>query len=194
MAPMAATSSPTHHLAVFNIGRLVAPLDSSQLQAFMDGLDPINALAEQAPGFVWRYTAEGTNNATAARPMASDIIVNFGVWDSREHLWDFVYRTQHLDFLRRRREWFQHMLEPFLVLWWIPAGHIPSIEEALGKLDQLRRAGPSPEAFTFREPFDSSGGSAIDAVVPEAEAARLREVGQPVRRGAGADAVEHFAS
>src|SRR5438270_906361 len=138
MPPMTAASYPSCHLAVFNIGRVVAPLDSPQLQPFMDGLDAINALAEQAPGFVWRYTVEGTNNATAARPTDdSDVIVNFGVWDSREHLWDFVYRSQHLDFLRRRREWFQHMLDPFLVLWWIPAGHVPSMDEALRKLDHL---------------------------------------------------------
>ena len=81
---MASGSHPTFHLAVFNIGRPTAPLDSAQLQAFMDGLDPINALAEQAPGFVWRYTADGTNNATAARPFDDDVIVNFGVWQSRE--------------------------------------------------------------------------------------------------------------
>jgi hypothetical protein len=144
----------SHHLAVFNIGRPAAPLDSAQLQDFMDGLDPINALAERAPGFVWRYTAEGTNNATAARPFDDDVIVNFGVWESREHLWDFVYRSEHLDFLRRRQEWFQHLTEPFLVLWWVPAGYIPSIAEAKDKLDQLRRAGPNPDAFTFRQPFD----------------------------------------
>ena len=144
----------SYHLAVFNIGRTRAPLDSAQLRDFMDGLDPINALAEQAPGYVWRYTADGTNNATAARPMGDDIIINFGVWQSREHLWDFVYRSRHLDFLRRRREWFEHLLEPFLVLWWVPAGHIPSLDEAVRRLEQLRREGPSAAAFTFREPFD----------------------------------------
>jgi hypothetical protein len=144
-----------HHLAVFNVGRTVAPLDSPELKPFMDGLDTINALAERAPGFVWRYTADGTNNATAARPMGDDIIINFGVWESREQLWDFVYRTQHLDFLRRRRDWFQHLLEPYLVLWWVPAGYIPSIDEAVARLEHLRRVGPSPEAFTFREPFDA---------------------------------------
>jgi uncharacterized protein DUF3291 len=144
-----------HHLAVFNIGRIVAPLDSEQLRPFMDGLDPVNALAEQAPGFVWRYTADGTNNATAARPLPDDrILINFGVWDSRENLWNFVYRSQHLDFLRRRREFFEHMLEPYLVLWWVPAGEIPTVDEALERLEHLRRVGPSPEAFTFREPFD----------------------------------------
>src|SRR6266511_1563051 len=120
----------------------------------MDGLDPINALSEQAPGFVWRYTAEGTNTATAARPFGDDVIVNFGVWESREQLWDFVYRTEHLDFLRRRREWFQHMDEPYLVLWWVPAGHIPSMAEALAKLAEIRRGGWTLAAFTFREPFD----------------------------------------
>jgi hypothetical protein len=162
---MASGSHPTFHLAVFNIGRPTAPLDSVQLQAFMDGLDPINALAEQAPGFVWRYTAEGTNNATAARPFDDDVIVNFGVWESREQLWDFVYRTNHLDFLRRRREWFQHMSEPFLVLWWVPAGHIPTMAEALEKLQQLRQQGPSPAAFTFREPFDPPVAMSVTSVI-----------------------------
>jgi len=86
-----------YHLAVFNIGRMVAALDSPRMQPFMDGLDRINALAEGAPGFVWRYTAEGTNNATAARPYEDDdeIIINFGVWESREDLWAFVYRSDH---------------------------------------------------------------------------------------------------
>src|ERR1051326_6905007 len=119
--------SSDFHLAVFNIGTPVAPLDSAQLKAFMDGLEPINALAERSPGFVWRYTADGTNDATAARPMGGDIIVNFGVWSSREDLWNFVYRSQHLDFLRRRRDWFQRPDQPYLVLWWVPAGHIPTM-------------------------------------------------------------------
>jgi hypothetical protein len=144
------------HLAVFNVARMVAPLDSPQLKAFMDGLDLINALGESAPGYVWRYTAEGTNNATAARPMGEqDVIVNFGVWESRDSLWAFVYRSQHLDFLRRRREWFYPALEPHLVLWWIPAGYVPTIDEAVARLQDLRRAGPTPNAFTFREFFDA---------------------------------------
>jgi len=151
---MESPAKAAYHLAVFNVGRTVAPLDSAQLKAFMDGLDPINALAEQAPGFVWRYTADGTNNATAAHPMGDDIIINFGVWQSRDDLWNFVYRSQHLDFLRRRRDWFQHLDEAFLVLWWVPAGYLPSMEEAGGRLELLRRQGPSAEAFTFRDPFD----------------------------------------
>src|SRR5882762_3786004 len=123
---MASGSNATHHLAVFNIGRPTAPLDSAQLQAFMDGLDPINALAERAPGFVWRYVAEGTHNATATRPFDDDVIVNLGVWAAREQLWDLVYRSEHLDFLRRRRDWFQPMPQALLVLWWVPSGCTPS--------------------------------------------------------------------
>ena len=163
MAGMAQTTEAHCHLAVFNIGRPAAPLDSLQLKDFMDGLEPINALAEHAPGFVWRYTAAGTNDATAARPIDAEIIVNFGVWQSRQHLWDFVYRTQHLDFLRRRREWFQHLDQAYLVLWWVPAGHIPSMDEALTRLDHLRRHGPTATAFTFREPFDPPPADAVSA-------------------------------
>jgi hypothetical protein len=163
MALMAPSSTSRYQLAVFNVARMVAPLDSPQLKAFMDGLDPINALGERAPGFIWRYIAEGTNNATAARPMGDqEVIVNFGVWESRDHLWEFVYRSQHLDFLRRRREWFypHPALEPSLVLWWVPAGAIPTIEEALARLQHLQHEGPTPDAFTFRDFFEAP---AVDA-------------------------------
>ena len=147
-------SEARFHLALLNIGRVRAPIDSPQLKDFMDGLDSINALAERSPGFVWRYTSPGLNNATATRPFEDDdVLINFAVWQDREQLWEFVYRSQHLEYLVRRREWFQHMAEPFLVLWWIPAGHIPTLAEARQRLDQLRRDGPSPEAFTFRQPF-----------------------------------------
>jgi hypothetical protein len=160
---MAPSSDRRYHLAVFNVARMVAPLDSPQLKAFMDGLDSINALGERAPGFIWRYTAEGTNNATAARPMGDqDVIVNFGVWESRDHLWEFVYRSQHLDFLRRRRDWFHPAVEPYLVLWWVPAGYIPTIEEAVARLQHLQREGPTPDAFTFRDFFEAP---AVDAAV-----------------------------
>jgi uncharacterized protein DUF3291 len=145
-----------YHLALLNIGRILAPTDSPRLKDFMDGLDTINALAEGSPGFVWRYTAPGTNNATTTRPFPDEnILINFAVWQSREQLWDFVYRSRHLEYLIRRREWFEHMAEPFLVLWWIPAGHIPTLEEGKARLDLLRGHGPTPEAFTFRQPFEA---------------------------------------
>jgi hypothetical protein len=142
-----------HHLAQLNIGRLRAPLDSAPIADFVAGLEPINALADTAPGFVWRLqTDEG--DATALRPFDDDLlIVNMSVWTSPEALSDFVLRTDHRHFLRRRAEWFERMAEAYVVLWWVPAGHLPDVDEAKDRLARLRRDGPTPEAFTFRTPF-----------------------------------------
>lgn len=141
------------HLAQLNIGVLRAPVDSPQLAGFVEMLDPINALADRTPGFVWRLQTED-GNATAIRPFEDErIAVNLSVWASLEALGEFVYASSHLDVLRRRREWFERMREAYLVLWWIPAGTVPTVEEAKRRLELLRERGPSPEAFTFREPF-----------------------------------------
>jgi uncharacterized protein DUF3291 len=149
-----------HHLAQLNIGRLVAPLDSEELEGFVERLDDINALADGAPGFVWRLqTDEG--DATAIRPFDDDsILVNMSVWDSVESLSQFVYRTGHRDVLRRRAEWFERMTEAFVVLWWIPAGHIPTVEEAKERLLMVEAKGPTPDAFTFRANFPPPDGDA----------------------------------
>ncbi|HEY8525858.1 MAG TPA: DUF3291 domain-containing protein [Acidimicrobiales bacterium] len=142
-----------YHVAQLNIGRLRAPLDSPQLAAFVEALEPVNALADRAPGFVWRLQTE-EGDATALRPFPDDMmLVNMSVWESVEALADFVYRSAHRDILRRRREFFEPMEEAFTVLWWVPAGHIPTVEEAKERLERLRRDGPTPEAFTFRTRF-----------------------------------------
>jgi hypothetical protein len=144
----------SYHLAQLNIGLLRAPLDSPQLAHFVAQLDPINALADAAPGFVWRLTDEDGNDATGTRPYDDDmVIVNFSVWTSTEALWDYAYRSAHLDVMRRRREFFHRMLEPYLVLWWVPAGELPSLAEAMDRLAHLRAHGPSPYAFTFKQQF-----------------------------------------
>lgn len=142
--------SGAHHLAQLNVARLLAPLDSPQLSGFVAGLEPINELADGSPGFVWRLqTDEG--DATSIRAFDDDmLIVNMSVWESAEALAAFTYRSDHLAVMRRRREWFEGMAEAHLVLWWVPAGHVPDVEEAKERLDLLRRVGPSPEAFTFR--------------------------------------------
>ncbi len=142
--------SDTHHLAQANVARLLAPLDSSQLADFVAALEPINALADRSPGFVWRLqTDEG--DATSIRAFDDDmLIVNMSVWESAEALADFTYRSGHLAVMRRRRAWFETMAEAHLVLWWVPAGHVPDVEEAKQRLQLLRRTGPSPDAFTFR--------------------------------------------
>lgn len=150
-----------HHLAQVNIGRLRAPTDDPLVADFMNALDEINALAERSPGFVWRLqTDEG--NATALRPYADDdsILINLSTWASIDALADYVYRSDHTGFLRRRAEWFERMDEMILALWWVPAGHHPTEAEAVARLDHLRQHGPTAHAFTFRHRFDPPAGEA----------------------------------
>ena len=113
------------HLAELNIGRLHEPLDHPATAEFVDALDEINALAEASPGFVWRLKDEapGCRRATCGADDDPLMIINLSVWETPEQLHDFVYRTGHTPFLRRRREWFQKV-ELFLVCWWVPAGHV----------------------------------------------------------------------
>ena len=145
------------HLAQINVGRLRAPVDSPLVAEFMDALDPVNAIADASAGFVWRFQTED-GNATAVRPYDDDeILINLSVWESIEALADFVYRSDHTAFLRRRGEWFERMTEAIMTLWWVPVGHIPAIEEGVARLDHLRANGPSPTAFTFRRPFPAAG-------------------------------------
>jgi len=140
-------------LAQVNIARLLEPLDSPQLAGFVAALEPINALADAAPGFVWRLqTDEG--NATSLRPYDDDLLImNLSVWTSPETLSDFVLRTPHVEVMRQRRQWFERMSEAYLALWWVPAGQEPTPHEARDRLDHLRVNGPTPTAFTFRTVF-----------------------------------------
>ena len=118
----------------------------------MNNLDPINALAESTPGFVWRLQADN-GNATNYRPYDDDTMINMSVWEDIESLHQYVYRSAHVEFMKRRKEWFELMREAYTVLWWVPEGHIPSIEEAVQKLETLRTNGAGPQAFTFAHPF-----------------------------------------
>jgi hypothetical protein len=162
-----------YELAQLNIARMVAPLDSPELADFVAALDSVNALADAAPGFVWRFQTED-GDATAVRPYGDDrIIVNMSVWADAAALHDYVYRSAHAEVLRRRREWFTRLAEAAVVLWWVPAGHRPSVTEAVARLEQLRREGPSAEAFTFRALFpapDSRRAEAPDALPDECPA------------------------
>ncbi|GAB3206713.1 DUF3291 domain-containing protein [Marinactinospora thermotolerans] len=142
-----------HHLAQLNIGLLRAPLDSPAMAGFVALLDPINALADTSPGFVWRLRGEGADDATGVRVFGEEILVNLSVWETYEALWNFTYRSDHLEAVRRRREWFTRMREAFLVLWWVPAGHVPDVEEARDRLALFRERGASPAAFSFRDPM-----------------------------------------
>ncbi len=142
------------HLAQLNVARLRAPMDDPSIDDFRTNLDPINALAEASPGFVWRLQDE-TGNATGIKPFGDELeIVNLSVWTSIEALADFTYRSAHTPFLRRRREFFEAPTEPFLCLWWVPEGTVPTVEEAIERLEHLRAHGPTSTAFTFRQRFE----------------------------------------
>ncbi len=147
--PPTAAGPPQWHLAQLNVARLTAPIDSPELTDFVDGLDPVNAVADRSPGFVWRLQDE-SGDATALRPFGDDIIVNLSVWESLESLTDFMYGRAHSGLLKRRREWFQPFGGPAVVAWWVPAGHQPTLIEAKQRLDRLRSEGPGPDAFTLR--------------------------------------------
>ena len=150
--------SPRYQLAQLNVAMLNAPLDSPQLADFVANLDRINALAETSPGFVWRLIGEG-NDATSLRPFGEDAIVNMSVWNDIDSLNRFVYRSAHVEIMRRRGEWFERMVEAHMVLWWVSSGHIPTVTEAIERLEHLRRHGPTPQAFTFRAPFAAPGAA-----------------------------------
>lgn len=143
----------TWHLAQFNVADMRYPLEADEMAGFVAGLDPINALADAAPGFVWRLqTPEGS--ATELRVFGTDmILINLSVWESIEALREFVYGGDHVAIMRRRAEWFDRMATAHLVMWWVPAGTVPPIEEAKDRLELVRSEGPTPEAFTFRTTF-----------------------------------------
>lgn len=139
-------------LAQLNIAIMKEPLESPSMADFVASLDRINALAEAAPGFVWRLQTE-QGDATAMRPMGEDTLVNMSVWRDIESLNRYVYVTAHVDIMRRRKEWFERMRDASVVLWWVRQGHRPTVPEAIAKLELLRTRGPTTEAFTFRHAF-----------------------------------------
>jgi len=149
-------------LAQVNIGRLGEPLDSPALADFVAALDPVNALADAAPGFVWRLQTED-GNATAVRAFEWDaagsagVIVNMSVWESVDALATFVYSDEHRQVMRRRREWFERIPVAYTALWWIKRGTIPTTDDAEGKVRHLRAHGPTPAAFTLRMHFPPPG-------------------------------------
>lgn len=143
------------HLAQLNIGRLVHPVNDPRIQGFLDGLDPINALAERSPGFVWRLQTESGNATDVHHPWSEDpfMLVNMSVWERPEDLREYVYRSGHVEYLQRRAEWFEKPLVPHYVLWWVPAGHIPTLGEARDRLEHYRCHGATPHAFWFGNLF-----------------------------------------
>lgn len=149
-------------LAQVNIARLIEPLDSERIADFVANLEPVNAEADSAPGFIWRLKTE-EGDATSIKGFEWDVhdtagvIVNLSKWESVEDLKEFMYKAKHVEMMKRRFEWFHKVAEATTALWWVPAGHIPTVEEAELKLQTLRNLGPGPEAFNLRTLYSPTG-------------------------------------
>jgi hypothetical protein len=147
-----------YEIAQLNVGRAVGPIDGAAMADFVARLDEINALAEASPGFVWRLKGDN-NNATELLYTPDPLfIVNLSVWRSIDELHAFTYGSTHKELFRRRFEWFERRETPNTVLWWQPAGTIPDVRDALGRLQRLSTNGPAPDAFTFKQRFPPPGG------------------------------------
>jgi Domain of unknown function (DUF3291) len=143
---------PSYQLAQLNIALMKAPLEAPEMADFVANLERINALAESAPGFVWRLQSDD-GNATAFRPFGEDTLVNLSVWASVQALSDYVYLSAHVEIMKRRREWFERLQQASTVLWWVPHGHRPDQHEAMQKLQTLHALGPTAQAFGFKQAF-----------------------------------------
>lgn len=141
------------HLAQINIGRLLAPLDDPQIKDFVDALDPINALADASPGFVWRLQSDSGSATGIAYNSDPLTIVNMSVWESLEALQAFTYASHHLEVFKQRRRWFEKMPLPHYCLWWEEAGHIPTVAEGRERLEHYQKHGATPYSFWFSQPF-----------------------------------------
>ncbi len=147
-----------YNIAQVNIGRTRSQLDDLKMVGFVDRLGEINALADASPGFVWRLqTDEG--NATYLRPFEDErVILNMSVWESVEGLRQYVFNTAHRELLRQRHEWFERFQGAYTALWWVPAGHVPGIDEAKRRIAHIEAHGPTQFAFTIQSPFPIDEG------------------------------------
>jgi len=153
----------TYHLAQINIARLIAPLDDPKIAEFVAELEPINALADKAPGFLWRLQSESGNATDIAYCDDPFIIVNMSVWESIEALRNFAYKSDHARVFRDRAKWFERMTQPNYCLWWIPAGHIPTVAEARERLRHYQLNGATPYSFWFSQHFPQPRGEGVCA-------------------------------
>ena len=148
-------------LAQINIGRLLAPLDAPQIAGFVAELDSINALADGAPGFVWRLQSEAGNATDVPYNDDPFVIVNMSVWDSIESLRNYVYTSRHIEVFRQRAKWFARMEKPNYCLWWIPVGHIPTVAEGRERLEHYQAHGATPHSFWFHKQFPAPAAEPV---------------------------------
>ena len=149
-----------HHLAQINIARLVAPIGDPRLADFAAQLDPVNRLADAAPGFVWRLQSASGNATDIVYSDDPLVIVNMSVWESLAALRDYTYASRHIEVFRDRAKWFERMDQPNYCLWWVPAGHVPTVAEGKERLEHYRAHRATEFAFWFSQTFPAGGGEA----------------------------------
>lgn len=139
-----------HHLAELNIGRLIADTDDPRVAEFMGALDRVNGLGKRMPGFVWMMEGSGepgTGNTEQKIDGDPRFVSNLTVWEDVTSLENFVWNTVHRQFYQRRQEWFEVLGKMHFVMWWVPKGHQPTLDEALDRLAHLEKNGDSDHAF-----------------------------------------------
>jgi len=140
-------------IAQINVGRLVASLDDPRIADFLAQLAPVNALADEAPGFVWRLQSSSGNATDVAYSDDPRMIVNMSVWESLAALREYTYAAPHMKVFRERARWFEKLDKPHYCLWWVPAGHVPGVDEGRQRLEHYQRHGATPFAFWFSQCF-----------------------------------------
>jgi hypothetical protein len=144
-------------LAQLNIARMKFDADAPQMADFNAALDPVNGAADRSPGFIWRLESDDADSSGDRVFDDPNWLVNLTLWSDLDSLLTFVRSEIHLAIMKRRREWFEPVEEETMVLWWIPAGTLPSVPEAQRRLERIRAAGPGRQAFSFNAPFPPPG-------------------------------------
>jgi GNAT superfamily N-acetyltransferase len=183
-----------YHLAQLNLATMREPLESPSMADFVANIDRINALAECSPGFVWRLK-DADGGATSIRPFGENILVNMSVWTDVESLKNYTFKTAHADMLKRKREWFEKMSSAHMVMWWIPAGHEPTLNEASHRLNLLQVHGPTSVAFKFAKTFPpppSDASTSERASIPASIAVRQATIGDLEQLSVLFDAYRQF--
>lgn len=146
------------HLAQMNIARALDNMESTTMAGFVARLEEINALADDAPGFVWRLQDDGGDATNIQAYDEADLLINMSVWQDLESLQNYVYKSAHVELLKNRAAWFDKLADVSQVLWWVPAGEIPTVSEGKARLQHLRDYGVTGSAFTFSKPFPPGHG------------------------------------
>ncbi len=141
-----------YHLAQINIAKRLVPMDDPIMQDFVNNIERINAIADQSNGFVWRLKDEDKDEA-ASIFKDDALLINMSVWENKESLFNYTYRSNHLEIFKRKKEWFSKIKMAHMAFWYVPVGYVPTFKDAKIRLDYLNSHGETPFAFTFKSQF-----------------------------------------